>query len=74
MKTSFSENEPYILYKHVILVKNVAHAYEVYTAHFPKKLVYVLSVRPIDFSHKVTPREVISKEKKLKNFFEKISR
>jgi hypothetical protein len=28
----------------------------------------------IDFPHKVTPREVISKEKKLKNFFEKNSR
>jgi hypothetical protein len=32
---------------------------------------HILSVRAIDFPHKVTPREVISKEKKLKKFFEK---
>jgi hypothetical protein len=40
-----------MLHKHVILVKNVAHAYEVYTVqtHF-----HVLSMRAIDFSHKVT--------------------
>ena len=61
----FSENEPYILHKHVILVKNI---YDLFSEkiHF-----HVLSMRSID---KVTPREVISKERKLKNFFEKKSR
>ena len=39
-KRIFSEDEPYILHKHVILIKNVAHADEVDTAHFPKKLVF----------------------------------
>jgi hypothetical protein len=58
----FSENEPYILHKHLILIKNVAHAYEVYTAHFPKKTRFHVFVNARDFPHKVTPKEVISKK------------
>ena len=61
---------PYILHKHVI---KESYAYEVDTAHFPKQIRFqVLSMRAIDFPHKVTPREVISKEKKLKKFLKKI--